>query len=167
VTKLRVIFVAICQFALTAQVADPPRFSDFKVKEIFRGKRAAPTVKPDKREYPGFRAVLEDADKPPDFAGKYVISQDTCGSESIRLMIADAASGAVYEIFCIFHSDYRTRHDLPTGIEYREDSSLLIAHGCWDDNKPECGDHYFTMTRRGLQEIRWIPFSPPVQPSHR
>jgi hypothetical protein len=165
---LRVILLAICaSLHLAAQVSNPPKFSDFKVTETYHGKRAIPRVKPEEREYPGFRAVLRDADKPPNFAGKYVISQDTCGSASVRLMITDAGSGAVDEVFCIFYSDYDTRRDLPTGIEYRRESSLLIAHGCWDDDKPECGDHYFKMTRSGLQEFRWIPFNPPVQPSHR
>jgi hypothetical protein len=164
---LRVILLAIWAcLHLAAQVANPPKFSDFKAMEIYHGKRAAPRVKHDKREYHGFRAVLTDADKSPNFAGKYVISEDTCGTDSVRLMTADAEAGSVHEEFCIFWAYSITRRDLPSGLEYRADSKLLIAHGCWDDEKlPECGDHFFKMTRGGLHEIRWIPFNPPVPTS--
>jgi hypothetical protein len=146
-----------------AQTPKIPRFSDYRGTEIFRGKRATPQVKPDDRDSFGFRVVLNDAHKPPNFAGGYVISRDTCGSDSVRLMITEARSGKVYEAFCMFWSYTFTRGDLPTGVEYRPDSTLLIAHGCFDDDrKPECGNHYYRMTTRGLVETRFVPFSPPV-----
>jgi hypothetical protein len=89
------------------------------------------------------------------------ISHDTCGTNSVRLMIADAVTGRVDDVFCIFWDyDYSMpERGLPTGVEYHPDSSLLIAHGCWDAEKPECGDHYFKMTPHGLVQIRWIPFN--------
>jgi hypothetical protein len=141
--------------------AQAPRFSDFKVARIYAGKRAAPRVPREKREYHGFRAVWDDADKRPNFAGRYVLSHDTCGTNSVRLMITDAVTGRVDDVFCIFWDyDYSMPEPgLPTGVEYHPDSSLLIAHGCWDAEKPECGDHYFKMTPHGLVQIRWIPFN--------
>ena len=156
--------MSICMsIQLDAQAMRVPRFSDFKVTPVYREKRTPPRVALAKRDYPGFRAVLTDADKPSNFAGRYVISEDTCGTDSVRLLIADAISGVVREEFCIFWDYTVTRHDLPTGIEYRPGSSLLVAHGCWDDEHPECGDHYYKMTPRGLLLLRWIPFNPPIQ----
>ena len=158
--RIAMLLLPIC---MNAQVASVPRFSDFKVTTIYQGKRALPRIMGDKRDYPGFRAALNDAAKPVNFAGRYVISEDTCGTDSVRLMITDAISGRVREAFCIYWDYTIARHDLPIGIEYRRDSSLLIAHGCWDDEHPKCGDHYYYMTAGGLMPLRWIPFSPPIQ----
>jgi hypothetical protein len=121
-------------------------------------------VSTDDREFFGFRVVLADADMPPNFGGRYVVSKDTCGSESVRLLITDAESGKVYQAFCMFWTYRYTRHDLPMGVEYRRDSTLLIAHGCFDDDQsPECGDHYYRMTPKGLAQISFAPFNPPLR----
>jgi len=104
-------------------------------------------------------AALLDAHKPVNFAGHYVVSIDTCGSGSARVMTTDAISGKVLEEFCVFESYKFHRPELPTGIRYRVNSALFIAHGCFDDYRnPECGVHYYRMTPRGLIQIRFIPF---------
>ncbi len=141
-----------------AQSSDIPAFRDYSVRKVFHGKRAVPQVHPSDRNAFGYRTVLTDADKQPNFAGVFVVSVDTCGSDSANLLITDARSGKVHQGFCIFR-DYG--HQRPPGglVEYRLDSSLLIAHGCFDNDKsPRCGDHYYRMTQRRLVEIRFIPF---------
>ena len=153
------------------EAAQTPRFSDYKVVQVYRGKRAEPKVRPDMREYPGYRAVLMDSVEPSNFAGHYVVSEDTCGTDSVRMTIADARTGQVFDrIPCFFWGEYvigpKSRPDLPHGVEYRLNSRLLIAHGCFDDvDNPRCGDHYFTMTPTGLVPIFWRTFKPPVTTS--
>jgi hypothetical protein len=150
--------------------AAQPRFEDYPINDVYRGKRIPPNVKSDLRDYPGYRAVLGDSQKPTNFGGHYVISKDTCGSDSVRLMITDARTGHVFDRIPCFFWDYtvgpKARTDLPWGVEYRADSSLLVAHGCFDADDPECGDHYYKMTNRGLVSIEWVPFNPPVRPSN-
>jgi hypothetical protein len=161
----------LVMITLIAQSPRPPRFSEYAVKAIFLAKRTDPHVSSDDRDSRGWRAVLADANKPANFAGRYVISQDTCGSDSVWLMITDAGTGQVFQGFCLFW-DYllrldarwsdRAKSELPSGLQYRRDSALLVAHGCWDDDvKPDCGDHYYRMTSRGLIQVRFIPFGPP------
>jgi hypothetical protein len=152
-------------FLLNAQATKRPEFSDFTVP-VRQAKRAAPKIPWAKRKDPGFLAVLADADKPPNFAGKYVISKDTCGTDTIRVMIADAVSGTVREVTCLFRDSvnrWLLTHLKPIddALEFHADSSLLIARGCWDwdpdpDIKPACGIHFFKMTPRGLVEIKGV-----------
>ena len=62
----RVVLPAICvSLFLNAQTADRPRFSDFTVPSVYHGKRANPQVDHRKQDYPGYRAVSSDVDKPP------------------------------------------------------------------------------------------------------
>ena len=166
--------LACISVTLTGQALQAPRFSEYIVKPDIRGKRAGPQVNLDDRDSAGWRAVLLDAEKPVNFAGRYVLSQDSCGSDSVLLMITNAATGHVFRGFCVYW-DYllrldsrwpeRRKSELARGLEFRLDSALLIAHGCWDsDKKPDCGDHYFKMTRHGLVPVQFVPFMPPRSP---
>ena len=148
--------------------SDAPQltFDSYPVTSIYQGKRAKPILKADEREYPGYRAVLGDSTQPPNFAGRYVISQDICGSDSVRLMITDARTGKVFDRIPCFFWTYvvgpNARTDLPHGVEFRLDSSLLIAHGCFDSDNPKCGNHFYKMTPRGLVSISRRAFNPPI-----
>lgn len=149
-----------------ADAVRKPRFTEYPVHNIYHGKRAKPLIKPEVSQYPGYLAVLGDSRKAPNFAGHYVVSEDTCGSDSVRLMIADAQIGSVFDRIPCFFWDYSAgpneRTDLQYGVEYRPGSALLIAHGCFYADDPRCGDHYYRMTPRGLVSITWIPFQPPL-----
>jgi|SRR5579883_1774935 len=133
-----------------------PVFAEYPAAR-YDGNIAPPRVPDDQREDFGFRVALSEADRPINFAGHYRISRDTCGSECTRVMLTDVITGRVDEALGLSWSYRFAFPKLPTGIEHRQDSNLLIGHGCLNDER-KCGDHYWKMTPRGLVEIRWIPY---------
>lgn len=154
--------IVIVAGALQAWVS--PRFADYEVKRVYTGVRAKPKVPPDQIEAKGYRQVLTDADKRTNFAGKYVVSEDSCGTNSVMVMITGAQSGEVFGPYCFFYTyqSYGGRYSrLPVGVDYRRSSRLLVAHGCLDGDTA-CGNRYYLMTDKGLVLQFHDPFRPPV-----
>src|SRR5438552_2640156 len=72
-----------------------PRFAEFKIENIFKGKPAAPILaSPEERR---FRTVLrEGAQEGPNFAGHYTVVEWGCGTECWQAAIIDTETGRVF-----------------------------------------------------------------------
>ena len=134
-----------------------PRFEDYQVR-VFDGKTVAP--QPPKSQDREVRccAWFEDLG-PINFAGKYRLTLDTCGSECITVHLVDRVSGdhsmeGSYSYSYMFGPCQSS--ELPHGAEYRANSRLLIVHGCPGEHR--CGSYYLLMNRTGLKQLRYVPF---------
>jgi hypothetical protein len=107
----------------------PPRFEDFPVPKIFRGKPARPLLStPDAR---AFRTHLrEGAKEGPNFAGHYTIVGWGCGTGCEHFAIIDAQTGRVYFSDTLSTATYNLVENIEeAGLKYRLDSKLLILVG--------------------------------------
>ena len=149
--------------AILALAADrTPEFSDYPAN-IYKGAVAKPHVPARLRKEKGYRAVLDDADKLANFARRYFLSEDTCGTNCAVAFIADRRTGAVFDVGGFashFPPDFARGPDLQWSFEFHPNSSLLIAHGCRFEDERVCGAFYFEMTGRGAKLIRSIAFKP-------
>jgi len=155
------------------QSAVSPRFEDFPVSNVYRG-----VVKP---PYFGNRDHYQGADlrcfggdptdyanKEVNFAGHFVISTCTCGSECHYLFMWDAISGRFYQRIrpgAINVGPYARRGVQPPGIvyqgeQYRPNSSLLIEEGCVEDTC-DCATRYFRWTGNQFKLILRQPVRMP------
>jgi hypothetical protein len=152
---VRAVLLILAMLPLAAQRL--PRFEDYPVK-VYTGKTVPP--KPPKPQDLEVRCCFwaEDAG-PINFAGKYRLVEDTCGSECLTVDIVDRAigdhfQGGGYSYSYIFGSNRRP--DLPHGLEYRSTSRLLIVHGCPGEVK--CGTYYLLMNPGGLKRLKYVSF---------
>lgn len=65
--------------------------------------------------------------EPIDFAGKYTVIDDDCGTGCFEFCIIDRTSGKVYS-GADFNCEYPSDYDGPLYLQYRRDSRLLIAY---------------------------------------
>ena len=54
------------------------------------------------------------------------------------------------------------RKDLPHGVKYRANSSLLIVSGCREVSERTCATFYYELKNDELVLVRLIPFKPPI-----
>ncbi len=152
---VRTAFLLLALLPVAAQRL--PKFEDYPVK-IYAGKTVPP-----KPPRPQDREVkccywAEDAG-PINFAGKYRLVEDTCGTECVSIQIVDRVTGDhfvgdSYGYSYIF--GLNPRSELPEGPEYRATSRLLIVHGCPFEVK--CGTYFLLMNPRGLKKLKFVPF---------
>lgn len=134
-----------------------PRFEDYQVR-IYGGKTVPP--RPPQSQDRDVRCCAWAEDSGPiNFAGKYRLTLDTCGSECITVHLVDRTTGEHY-IAGSYGYGYifglNPRPDLPHGPEYEAGSRLLIVHGCPNDQK--CGSYFLLMNPKGLKQLRYVPF---------
>ena len=134
-----------------------PSYRDFATPSTKSSHRIAPVVPPELAEAKGYRQVWDDAKKPPNFAGKYRISIDTCGTSMIMVMIANLDTGHARRVGCVDHTYDGEYPELPIGLRYRADSRLLIAYGCLSSAYP-CGAHFYKLDEEELHVICVVPF---------
>jgi hypothetical protein len=134
-----------------------PRFENYSVSSIFHGKPAVPIFA---RGQGGFRTrIREGARKGPNFAGHLTIAEWGCGSGCVSFAVVDAVSGRLYPTvpFVGLEVPYQgaaTGREYE-GLEYRLNSSLLIADGCPEDPDSDdsskfeknCGTRYYKWER--------------------
>lgn len=107
-----------------------PRYEDFPVAKIYKGKPAPPVLSsPDART---FRTRLrEGAAKGPNFAGRYTIVGWGCGSSCQQLAVVDAQTGKVYFSKTIPNAVYAMLPETgeEPGLKYKLNSRLLMLVG--------------------------------------
>jgi hypothetical protein len=146
-----------------------PMFEDYPITSIFRGEPALPIFA---KGQGGFSTqIKEGARKGPNFAGHFTIAQWGCGSGCISFAIVDAVSGQLnYPIpfvgLGIPYMGTATGRDYK-GLEYRLDSSLLIADGCPEDEdstdadfEMNCGTRYYKWEANRFVLIQTVAVSP-------
>jgi len=144
--------VASLAVASTPKAKPLPRFEDFPVREVYRGKPAAPKLK--SRLARAFRTVIrKGASEGPNFAGHYTVVIWGCGISCAQFAIVDASTGETYDP----PFEGITWHDgagflKDTGLHFRLDSSLFVAEGCPEEK--DCAARYYRWNGNRLVLIR-------------
>ncbi len=128
-----------------------PRFEDYPVAKIYKGKFAPIKYKDDEFEYK-VRLQWAIENQEIDFAGHYIATNWSCGMWCSVNAFIDVKTGKVYwspvstEV-CLPHLDNEFVCDENfTNIEYRIDSKLIVFFGFRFDNNPDEGEkgfHYY------------------------
>lgn len=146
--------------------SDIPKFSDFSVHQVFKGKPVEPQFRPGEDDYPNgvghFRdGVAFDAERGPNFAGHYTLARWTCGSGCSSAIVIDSITGRIYR-HMPFGSLVLPSSDV--GFEpyyFRLDSRLLIVQGYFDidvpDKNSECSRRYYEWSGTSLKLLRKVP----------
>jgi hypothetical protein len=138
-------------------VAQAPRFEDYPVAKIFRGKPRAPVLST--REARDFRTQLRhQAAKGPNFAGHFTVVQWGCGAGCATVAIIDANTGNVEEFAPLtFEDAWRDgRIICPHGSGFEITSELFILQG---DVNGKVGTHYFRWHNRRFSLLHVEPCS--------
>ena len=150
-------FLVFLSVLPAAQVAGPrPNFSDYPVKEIYKGKPAPPKVVT--RTQREFRTMIrQGAESKVEFAGHYTVPRWGCGAGCAMFAIVDSISGAVYDApFAVSElpmEAWKKQDQPPERFEMRADSALLKISGC--ANEQDCGFYDFVMVEgKGLNLVR-------------
>jgi hypothetical protein len=159
-----------CQGTVTGTAT--PQFETYPVTSIFREKPALPIFA---KGQGGFRTeIRKAAEKGPNFSGHYTIAEWGCGSGCISFAIVDAVSGRLkYPVpfvgLGIPYMGTATGRNYK-GLEYRLNSSLLIADGCPEnedstdaDFEKDCGTRYYKWDDKQFLLIRTVAV-PPAPP---
>jgi hypothetical protein len=133
-----------------------PRFSDYPVKQVYKGKVARP-VFTTRADYE-YRTRLRDAvsrDDRPNFAGRYYVATWGCGSACVSSGLVDARTGAVTMVpFTI--SGWRETYDDFEPIGYRANSRLIVFSGERNE-KGDMGRHFYVMESGRLKFLKTVP----------
>jgi len=128
-------FVSII-LALTAIVAGAfaggdksPRYQDFSVTNIFKGKPAAVDLSSDPQARTYRTQLRRQAGEGPNFAGHYKIAIWGCGSSCQQFAIVDSQTGRVYFPPELPFVTYVHWYGDDVGLQFRLDSRLLVLHG--------------------------------------
>src|ERR1700689_4679484 len=84
-----------------ASTAACPSFKDYPASPSLPRAVVEPIVPQELSEAKGYRQVLDDAKNPANFAGHYRVSEDTCGTSLVTVMIADLRTGLVRKAVCL------------------------------------------------------------------
>jgi hypothetical protein len=150
-TVAQIILVLIVCFAsISAQQKPLPRFQDYAVKGIYKGKTAS--VKLAGSSARMFRTMLrENAKGGVNFAGHYILATWGCGADCHSFAIIDAKTGSVYFSPAISFVGGQMYQD-ENRLQFRKNSSLLIVAGAKNDK--ELGKFYYVWKNNRLRLIR-------------
>ena len=153
-------FVAII-LALTAIVAGAfaggdkaPRYQDFAVTNIFKGKPAEVDLSshPQARSY---RTELKrQAARGPDFAGHYKIAIWGCGTACAAFAIVDSQTGHVYFLPELPYVTFTDWDYTNSDLQFHIDSRLLVLHGS-PKEQPKVGTFYYVWQTNTLRLIHY------------
>ena len=153
----RLALALACVIALSAsahaQGGGAPKFRDYPVKTIFKGKPAPPALETefeqDRREY--FEMAAE---RGVTFAGHYTVIRLPCGATCVDPVILDLQSGKTVKVgFSI--SGWRKYHKAFAPIVFRRDSALIVFLGARNEKLP-LGYHYYVLENGALKLLRTI-----------
>ena len=153
-----VIFLACCLLPqeICSQAEKPrPKFSDYRVKNIYRGRPARAIITKEFRE---IRTVIrKGAGSDVEFAGHYTVPRWGCGTDCNGFVIVDSISGKVYKGFGVAGLPFKwlEQHggDEMDRMEFHPNSRLLKINAC--PNEANCGLYDYVMVEeRGLKLVR-------------
>jgi hypothetical protein len=161
-----------------------PTFQDYPVKEIFHGAPHPPIlVTPEQRRYrtliregveKGWGVLTDGAwgseqNKPgPNFAGHYIVITWGCGAPCMRMAVADAESGAVYNPpvsvgrgFALPLLAFPVSGARNPESAYRRDSQLIIIKATPHFGKPDAQPYsfYFLLQDKQWKLLRRVPIT--------
>jgi hypothetical protein len=132
-----------------------PKFSDYSVQRIYKGKPATPILSKDQRT---FRTVIREGAKADvEFAGHYTIPRFGCGTSCNGFYVVDSISGRVYDGFGVAElpGAWLERHSSENveRMEFHPNSRLMKINGC--PNETNCGFYDYVMVDGvGLKLVR-------------
>jgi hypothetical protein len=153
-----VILLACCLLpqGICSQAEKPrPKFSDYRVKEIYRGKPAPPVLNEDQRV---FRTMIRHGAKSSvTFAGHYTVPRWGCGTDCNGFAIVDSITGRVYDGSGVAGLPFkwleRNGGEKMERMEFHPNSRLLKVNAC--PNEANCGLYDYVMVEgRGLKLVR-------------
>lgn len=132
-----------------------PRFSDYPVKDLFKGKAAEPVIAtPAARMFRTRLREITARDGLPNFAGQFFVAIWGCGAACVGGGIVDGRTGAVTMLPSV--SGWIDIHDNFEGIDFRQNSRLMVLSGQRDE-KGDMGQHFYVMEKSGrLRLLRSI-----------
>lgn len=108
-----------------AKRKDKPKFSDYPATDALQG-RNAPLVLSTAQDRQFKTFLRENASKPPNFAGHYILATMGCGTQCAQGVVIDASTGLVYWLpETINPIDMNDTSD-DSLIKFRPDSKLVI-----------------------------------------
>jgi hypothetical protein len=156
--KTSLAILAICASLLasaaTAQeTGRVPRFDDYPVKEVYKGKSAKPILRTAKhREYEVYIQAV--ADGGTNFAGHYTVIMLNCGEACVTADFLDLRTGRIIQR-TFSSSGWREHHDGFRKIEFRSDSRLIVFPG-GIGGKPPIGWHFYVFDDGKLKRLHTI-----------
>jgi len=137
-----------------AQDAPLPKFKDFPVKTIFKGKPARPRLSGEFKRYFGhhYTSAAEEGVK---VAGHYTMVTRTCGSSCQIVDILDLKSGTTVKFDFSSISGWRDYHDAFEPIAMKPDSRLIVFAGARNEKAP-VGYHYYVLEKGRLKFLRTV-----------
>jgi hypothetical protein len=161
-------FVCALILSASAQVTSTrPSFSDFSVKEVFRGTPVPPKLITKGQKMMRTR-IRNGAKGPVQFAGHYTLPGSGCGAGCIGFVIVDSMTGRVYDVpFSLEDLPYQwlEKHagENHARMDYRPDSRLMKFDACL--NEVDCGFYDYVMEDgKGLKLVRKELLPPEFQP---
>lgn len=138
-SKLFCVFAILGAQICTANQSSPPRFEDYSAAQetITPGHKPVIVGKMSRR----YASVLRDAaERPPDFAGHYVLASWGCGASCVMAAAIDAKTGTViwlpFTVCC-------WPLEITEPLEFKIDSHLLIVRG--SRNEKGGGVYYYLL----------------------
>ena len=132
-----------------------PSFTDYRVKQIYKGKPAKPVLSKDQQAYRS--RIREGAKAGVQFAGHYSVPRFGCGSGCTIFYVVDSIKGRVYQGLAV--SDLpsawmqQNHRDNIEQIEFHPNSRLLKINGC--PSETDCGFYDYEMVDgAGLKLVR-------------
>jgi hypothetical protein len=144
------------------QRKDTPKFKDYPVSEMYRGKNAPLRLTRDDRM---FRTRLKWAvdNQKVDFAGRYIITSWGCGAGCIQGAAIDAKTGKVSWwgfSLCCWSGD---QDDVANGfsfrgnlVEFKKDSRLIVFYGVRNEEDGDHGVHYYKLENGRFVHLRSV-----------
>jgi hypothetical protein len=153
-----VILLACCLLprGISSQAEKPrPKFSDFPVKDIYRGEPARPVIT---KEFRYFRtSIRRGARSDVEFAGHYTVPRWGCGTFCDGFVVVDSVSGKVYDglgasgLPVTWVEEHGS--DAIERMEFHPDSRLMKINAC--PGEANCGLYDYEMVDgTGLKLIR-------------
>jgi hypothetical protein len=147
-----------------------PRFRDYPVREIFKGKPAKIEWPPDYPQHEFFRLSIQDLiDGGVNFASHYAVREWSCGTDCRWLVILDMKTGrflkaSPYGVLSL--TEDQKNNGKNDWLQIRPDSRLLIASGCFNVESPKkpvkCGTKYFVLEKAKFVLVRYDPQPTPA-----
>jgi hypothetical protein len=137
-----------------AKDAPLPKFKDFPVKTIFKGKPAKPRLSGEFKRYYGhhYTSAAEEGVK---LAGHYTIVERTCGSTCRIIDILDLKTGNTVKLDFTSISGWREYHDDFEPVEMKPDSALIVFAGARNEKAP-VGYHFYVLQKGRLKFLRTV-----------
>ena len=137
----------------SAQAGRAPRFEDYPVKEVYRGRPAG--VRLDSRRARVYRTRLrEDSRSGPNFAGRYAFVRWGCGTGCAQSGVVDLKTGRAYFPPVEYHDIFDMEDEQERRRFFRLDSRLLVLTRSNYDRRQSYTAWYFLFDGRRFRLLR-------------